>query len=298
MSSNRWRGQLSHIGLRVADVPHSAEFYRSVVGMSDHGGDGDAHVRLGWGTGAHAMDLLSGPAGLDHFALEIPDPAELESVVSAVAASGVSVEHVPADAGQPETHRMLDPEHRVVELHGRVDRSGETGGAMGRRPVRLQHITFATRAMDDMIDFYAGVMGLRISDRMGSIFTWLRCGVEHHTIAMVNSAEGDLDHFSFDLGGWADFRDWADHLSQHRVPLTWGPGRHGPGNNLFLMFDDPDGNRIELSAEMESYFDELASYPARTWKPEQHTVNLWGPAPVWRVPQPAEDHAESVAGTA
>jgi catechol 2,3-dioxygenase len=297
--TSRWQGQLSHIALRVADVSLSADFYRDILGMSEHGrSEDDSHVRLGWGTGQHAVDLLSGPPELDHFGLEIPDPRELDQVVAAIDAHGVAVEEIAADAGQPDSYRVRDPEDRVMELHGRVDRSGEVGAAMGRRPVRLQHITFATGAIEDLVDFYAGVMGFRISDRMGSIFTWLRCGAEHHTVAMVDADPVGLDHFSFDLGDWGDFKDWADHLSHHRVPLTWGPGRHGPGNNLFLMFDDPDHNRIELSAEMETYFDELAAYPPRTWSAEQRTVNLWGPAPAWRVPKESAARSGQVVGTA
>jgi catechol 2,3-dioxygenase len=295
MTSRTWRGQLSHIGLRVADARRSADFYADVVGLSEHGADeGNAHVKLGWVSGQHVLDLYSGTPGLDHFALEISDPRELEQVVAAVADSGQTVQELAAEPGQPEGFAFRDPEGRLMEVHGRVDRSGETGGEMGRRPVRLQHITFATCAMAELTDFYAGVMGFRVSDRMGSVFTWLRCGAEHHTVAMVQSDAGQLDHFSFDVGAWEDFKAWGDHLSRHRVPLTWGPGRHGPGNNLFLMFDDPDRHHVELSSEMENYFDDLAEYHPRAWRVEQTTVNLWGPVPSWR----AHETDPSVSGAA
>jgi hypothetical protein len=73
-------------------------------------------------------------------------------------------------------------------------------------------------------------------------------------------------------------------LARRDVPLTWGPGRHGPGNNLFVMFDDPDGRHVELSCEMERFWDDLADYaePPRRWGRTQRTVNLWGPVPPWR----------------
>ncbi len=61
------------------------------------------------------------------------------------------------------------------------------------------------------------------------------------------------------------------------MPLIWGPGRHGPGNNLFVMFDDPEGNHVELSAEMERFYDDRAEYRPRTWAVGPRTVNLWGP---------------------
>ena len=48
-------------------------------------------------------------------------------------------------------------------------------------------------------------------------------------------------------------------------------GRYGPGNNLFFMVEDPDGYKVELSAEIELMPREMA---ARSWKHE----DLWGQA--------------------
>jgi catechol 2,3-dioxygenase len=59
------------------------------------------------------------------------------------------------------------------------------------------------------------------------------------------------------------------------IALWWGPGRHGPGNNLFFMIEDPDGYKVEFSAELELIPKEV---PYRTWPHEQRTLNLWGSA--------------------
>ena len=39
------------------------------------------------------------------------------------------------------------------------------------------------------------------------------------------------------------------------VLTTWGPGRHEPGNNLFVFYTYPDGNWIEISGELETIYD-------------------------------------------
>ena len=178
---------------------------------------------------------------------------------------------------------IADPDGNVLHLLDRVHRAGEHSADPGRRPVRVQHVTFSTAALEPMVDFYRA-LGLRLTDRMGEKFAWLRSNVEHHSIAAVATGRsGGLDHFSFDLDGWADFKVWADRVTDLGVPVQWGPGRHGPGNNLFLFFDDPDGNHIELSAEMERFFDARAEYPVRTWEDAATTVNLWGgQVPQWR----------------
>ena len=85
------------------------------------------------------------------------------------------------------------------------------------------------------------------------------------------------------MESWSDFKTWCDRLGAARVPVCWGPARHGPGNNLFIMFQDPDGNRIELSAEMERFWDRTASYQPRVWEDDPWTINVWGGVgPEWR----------------
>ncbi len=57
--------------------------------------------------------------------------------------------------------------------------------------------------------------------------------------------------------------------------MFWGPGRHGPGDNLFVMFRDPDGNTREISAELELMPYDMAH---REWPHDARTLNLWGDA--------------------
>jgi hypothetical protein len=74
-----------------------------------------------------------------------------------------------------------------------------------------------------------------------------------------------------------DIRDWGDHFARLRIPVVWGPGHHGPGDNLFIFVADPDGNSVELSAELEIV---PAGREARAWPHEERTLNLWGKAPL------------------
>jgi catechol 2,3-dioxygenase len=101
-------------------------------------------------------------------------------------------------------------------------------------------------------------------------------------VAVVRADEPGLDHFSFDVEDWGALKTWADRFAAGGVQLAWGPGRHGPGNNLFVMVEDADGRRVELSAEMEQFWDDRAGCSARDWVPAPTTTNLWGPNPAWR----------------
>ena len=145
---------------------------------------------------------------------------------------------------------------------------------------RTQHLVFASPQPETVAAFYRDVLGFVVSDEvraddgaLGACF--LRSDEEHHSYAVFRSDVARHDHHALETGCWNDIRDWADHFATMRVPIWWGPGRHGPGNNLFAMVRDPDGNRIELSAEIEHMPREM---DFRTWAHEEFTLNMWGGA--------------------
>ena len=70
-------------------------------------------------------------------------------------------------------------------------------------------------------------------------------------------------------------KEWGDHMAALKVPIVWGIGRHGPGNDVFFMVRDPDGNLAEISSEIEHC---APGRPAGTWPHEERTLNLWGKA--------------------
>jgi len=129
-----------------------------------------------------------------------------------------------------------------------------------------------------MLEFYRA-LGMVDSDHvmegdaLSAVF--LRSDPEHHSFAAFRAPESRPDHHCYETTGWLDIRDWADRMAQLRIPLWWGPGRHGPGNNLFFMIEDPDGHKVEFSAELELM---PRAMPHRTWPHEQRTLNLWGSA--------------------
>ena len=143
----------------------------------------------------------------------------------------------------------------------------------------LQHLTFSTLNVEKFVDFYVGKLGFCISDRVlhsnGNLATcFVRSNHEHHTLACFKSDRIGVDHHSYEAGEWNAIRDWCDHFASMNIELMWGPGRHGPGNNLFVFVEDPDGNWIEISAELEVIHDR----PSKDWPHEERTLNLWGKA--------------------
>lgn len=281
---------VSHIGLRVPDVAACEAFYSNVLGMVRQDNLPDGGVRLGWGMGHHVIDLIRGPSGLDHFGFEVRDVNGIAGIRQRLTETGRQVDDLPESfVDHPATDVdgliTIDPDGTPVHFHSAVWRQGENAADPGRRPVKFQHTTVGTAAVQPMVDFFANTVGFRLSDQLADgRFCWLRSNHDHHTLAIVNVDQtGVLDHYSYDLSEWEDFKSWCDRLTELGVQVQWGPGRHGPGNNLFVFFDDPAGNHIELSAEMEKFHDGRVAYTTRRWHPLPESVNLWGGhLPRWR----------------
>lgn len=143
----------------------------------------------------------------------------------------------------------------------------------------LQHLTFATQNLDGFVDFYVNKMGFALSDRVvhddGSLATaFTTTNHEHHTIACFKSDRTGVDHHSYEAGSMEQIKQFCDRFAENDVLLTWGPGRHGPGNNLFVFYTDPDGNWIEISGELENIYDR----DVIDWPQHPRTLNKWGKA--------------------
>jgi len=281
---------VSHIGFAVPDVEANERFYGRVLGMVRHAELPQGGVRLGWGAGHHVLDLVPGKAALLHYGFEVRDIGGLDGIQQRLKAAGHQVSDLDPTVidealGEPSGITVNDPDGIPVHFHGPVQRQGENAADPGRRPIKFQHTTIGTADVVPMLEFFANVIGFRMSDQLADgRFCWLRSNKDHHTLAVVAvDRSGVLDHYSYDLSEWEDFKVWCDRLTELDVPVQWGPGRHGPGNNLFVFFDDPAGNHIELSAEMEKFYDDRVTYVPRQWTPAPQTVNLWGgQTPKWR----------------
>jgi catechol 2,3-dioxygenase-like lactoylglutathione lyase family enzyme len=148
----------------------------------------------------------------------------------------------------------------------------------GVRPRRLGHALLKCERVEEMQDFLAHVLGFRLSDRaLGGDIAWMRCSPDHHTLNLVRGRNG-LHHYAWEVESWADLEKISDHLMENEQTLLWGPGRHGPGNNLFTYHLDPIGAVVEHFADLLR-IDHEASYQPQDWTNNPTWINRWGPPP-------------------
>jgi catechol 2,3-dioxygenase len=174
---------------------------------------------------------------------------------------------------------VQDPEGRSV--HFSVAESSHKAPRQSHGvslPARLQHYAVRTPTPAALHDFYVNRLGFTCSDLVcdesGDLTAaFLRTDREHHSLALFRAPHQRFDHFSCETESWSALRDWADFLAGRSVPLAWGIGRHGPGNDTFLMVQDPDGNLAEISAELEVCAEDR---PIGRWPHRMETLNQWG----------------------
>ncbi|MBB3213060.1 catechol-2,3-dioxygenase [Herbaspirillum sp. Sphag1AN] len=148
-------------------------------------------------------------------------------------------------------------------------------------PARLQHVVFQTTELEAVVRFYVDKIGFSISDEVideetGQLaVAFLRSDDEHHSLAFFRGSRNEWDHHCYETNEWNDIRDWGDKFAKQHMQIFFGPGRHGPGNNLFFMVTDPDGNRLEISAEIERI---AADASPGVWPHNEYTLNSWGRA--------------------
>jgi catechol 2,3-dioxygenase-like lactoylglutathione lyase family enzyme len=150
------------------------------------------------------------------------------------------------------------------------------------RPRRLGHVNLKAPDPPATAAFYADVLGLRLSEQIGENLYFLRIGSEHHNVALRPGPRGELHHLGFEVSGWQVYQPILDRLADLGLGVEYGPGRHGPGRNLFTYVCDPSsGLRVELFADMAQIPDE-ASYEPIRWEAGDRltkTINRWGPTP-------------------
>ena len=269
---------LHHLALRSPDPQALAAFHERALGLTlRHTGRGI----LGEGPGRRTYFVPGEARSLSFAAYAVDDDEDLLALKARLTRAGWDFEALsePTELFASGTLSLLDPDGNHL-LFGRALPSPDPVGTA--LPARLQHVVVASRDAARLSNFYQDVLGFKLSDNVvdedSAIKTaFLRCSHEHHSFAVFQASTDRFDHHCYEAGDWGLIRDWGDHFAKQHVKVEWGPGRHGPGNNLFLFVHDIDGNWLEISAELEIV---EADRPVGQWAHEQRTLNSWGSAPL------------------
>jgi catechol 2,3-dioxygenase len=119
--------------------------------------------------------------------------------------------------------------------------------------VDIGHVHLKVADLDRALDFYCGILGFELQQRMGEEAAFVSAGGYHHHIglntwhsrgALPPSANSTgLFHFAIRYPDRPSLADALRRLLGADIPLE-GASDHGVSEALYLS--DPDGNGIEL----------------------------------------------------
>jgi catechol 2,3-dioxygenase-like lactoylglutathione lyase family enzyme len=125
--------------------------------------------------------------------------------------------------------------------------------------------------------FWTQVCNARVSDRIGDI-PLMRVNAIHHTIALVRARHAGIQHVNHQVETNDDVLRSFYFLSERRVPIVFGPGRHPTSGARFLYFTGPDGMVFEYSVGVDEIADEATHRP-RQFGFEPTSFCMWGSKP-------------------
>ena len=204
-----------------------ADFYESQMGLQKSKED-ELWVMRG---GARSVVISHGPsASLLYPGYAVGDQQSLMKLKERLQANGVELEPLSSPLYREGAFLVVDPQGRKIAFGERIPVQ-----IQDVMPARLQHTVFQTTELETVVKFYTEALGFAVSDEVvneegKAMVVFLRSDDEHHSLAFFRGSKNEWDHHCYETNEWNDIRDWGDSFAKLRIPIFFGPGRHGrPG---------------------------------------------------------------------
>jgi catechol 2,3-dioxygenase-like lactoylglutathione lyase family enzyme len=286
--------RIGYATFETPDLERQIDYYTNIVGLVlAERASGLAYLttRLGGLAVVLAQRPRESCAALS---FQVAPEAELADIGRALERAGLrSEQRRDPSPGIPKALTFADPKGTRIELFTTATPIGKQAPAAGIGPLKLGHLAFCVPDPRAMVEFYTKVLGFRVSDWIEDWFAFLRCGPDHHTVNFVRGKTTKMHHIAFELKDWAHVQLACDFLGGRNIPIIWGPGRHGPGHNVYTYHRNPDDQIVELFTEMDKMLDEeLGYFDPRPWhRDHPQRPKVWegsGPRDIWGTPPTAD----------
>ncbi|MEI5689080.1 VOC family protein [Sphingomonas kyungheensis] len=247
--------------------------------MADHGED--VVWLRGTGSDAYLLGLHSGSTpAIRSMTFRVAPGADAEALAAGMIKQGAELIQPLAATDEPGGGSMLavrDAQGRTIRLV-QSDTPVSPLPAAPDRPERLAHVNFNSDDVTRDVAFYAEALGFTLTDR-SKMMAFVRTNSDHHSIVIADAPVNTLNHVAFQMPTWEGVMRASGRMVDHHFPIGWGPGRHGPGNNVFAYFVDPFGIVIEYTADVLQVDDDYRVGRPEDWTWPPGRSDQWGIAP-------------------
>jgi catechol 2,3-dioxygenase-like lactoylglutathione lyase family enzyme len=266
--------RLRSIELVLPDPSAAAAFMTDVWGMAPAEVHGATHYLRGSGSHPYLVAFHAGPENFVRTVTWVGSRTEIEALRFRVSASGLPwTRTTSSDPGGGQGLIVELPEGELFRvLAGTTEVEPVTGRDL---PVQLTHVVCNSKDAEATADVAERVLGFRVSDRTkGMVF--VRCNSSHHSTAFARAGFASLNHIAFEMQNLDAVMRGIGRLRDHRMAPAWGPGRHGPGANVYAYFIAPFGPVIEFSTAVDKVPDDHRVGRPEDWTWPPNRIDQWG----------------------
>lgn len=258
-------------------LPHAAEaaaFLTDIWGMAPAEVRGGTHYLRGSGPFPYLVALEESAEPYVRSTTFTCSPERLEELKASVTKANLPAS--PVTSHDPGNGHGIIVELAEGELLRFLTDASEVTPIEGHDlPVKLTHVVFNATDAEATGHLIEQALGFRVSDRTkGMVF--VRCNESHHSTAFARAGFSSLNHIAFEMADMDAVMRGIGRLRDHGMVPAWGPGRHGPGANVFAYFIAPFGPVIEFSTAVEKVPDDYNAGAPEDWTWPEGRIDQWG----------------------
>ena len=268
---------LAYARIPVDEPAVSAAFAETRLGLR-RVREADGTILLRADRQSHRLAFMPRQSGDEAIGIELADGFALESAAARLSAAGfaarpareaecrqreVRAAVLTRDASGNGIDLVVGPSQSARRFFPAID-SGVNG---------LANIGLRSTDIDRDIDFWSGILGARVTDRVGET-TYIGLDGVHHRIVLHPSDRVGLLYVCLAV-------ETIDHLMQnyhfltaHQVKILQGPGRQPASGQVFLHARGPDGVILSFCHGLTE-IDPIQHRP-RQFAPENASLCNWG----------------------
>ncbi len=266
--------KLRSIELNVPGAAAARDFLLNIWGLADAGIVGATCYLRGSGSFPYLVSVTESEASHVLSTTFEAERDEVDAIRRSAAAEGLVVVDVKSsDPGGGEGILVRLPEGEVFRfLHGAWHVAPIPGRDL---PVKLTHVVMNATDAEATASVAEQALGFKVSDRTkGMVF--VRCSPSHHSVAFARAGYPSLNHIAFEMEDIDAVMRGIGRMRDHGFSPAWGPGRHGPGANVYAYFISPFGAVVEYSTAVEIIGEDYPTGAPEDWTWPPNRIDQWG----------------------
>lgn len=268
--------RLRSVELEVPDSSAAAAFLREVWGLAPAGARSRTTYLRGIGDHPYLLALTQAASPAIATITFAGSAGEVDALHARVIAAGVPAPARVAefdDPGGGGGFVVRGAEAQTFRFVAEVTRAAPLADRL--KPIQLTHVVLNALDRDACAKFVIDALGFKLADRTRHM-TFVRCNSAHHALAFAHAEIPALNHIAFEMTDIDAVMKNIGRLRDLGMAPAWGPGRHGPGNNVFAYFITPFGASMEYTAEVQQVDDSYRVGTPEDWKWPPNRIDHWG----------------------